>query len=230
MNQLVSVIIPTLQEEDYIEPLLQSIRCQTYEPIEIVISDSSPEPSKELTACIASHYNACMVDTPKKSVSHGRNQGALEAQGDILVFCDADCEMRPDFIQRLVRKLDSCVMSHGIDWVSDRQVDNVAKFFWNYALKPTSYTTGRGVAIRKEDFWAVGGYSESCDPMHGCREDLDLSARIRAMFGEQSVQMDRGAVVTTVARRPLFEQGVWEHRGYRDGVVIDRFITSTGVY
>jgi len=38
---LVSVIIPALEEQDYLPKLLMSIQNQTYEPIEVIVADSS---------------------------------------------------------------------------------------------------------------------------------------------------------------------------------------------
>jgi len=47
-GRLVTVVIPTLMEEDYLPKLLETIRNQTYQPIEIVVAVSSP-PSSHAT-------------------------------------------------------------------------------------------------------------------------------------------------------------------------------------
>ncbi|MBA7680515.1 hypothetical protein ES703_88832 [subsurface metagenome] len=221
-GSLVSIVIPTLQEEDWIEPLLTSIRNQTYEPIEIVISDSSLPDPKRLTREIAEQYDARMVDSPNLNVSAGRNRGAEAATGEILLFCDADCIFAHDFTEKLVSLLENgAVLAHGSDCFYDNAISNTLHSPWRW-LKFPSHTTGRGVAIRATDFFSIGGYDEGCDPTLGCREDLDLGRRVMEHFGRDSVRIDRGALVATSARRPAsFWSGrvPWPERGYRNGVI-----------
>jgi len=214
-SSLVSVIIPTLNEEKLLPPLLTSIQNQTYEPIEIVVADSSTDSTPD----IARQAGATVVTVPELNISLARNEGARAAQGDILLFCDADCIMAHDFVERLVVGLiDGAILSHGSHFVYDNTFHNILTGAWQH-LKPIYWTTGRGVAIRKENFWAVGGYDVSCDPMSDCREDLTLGADVEALFGPSSVRLDRNAVVVTTARRPISGGGVWEERGYRNGVI-----------
>jgi len=226
---LVSVVIPTYQEEAYIEDTLASIRNQTYEPIEIIVSDSSPEASALETFEICAEYGARMTTSPKKNVSCGRNIGTLSSTGDILVIMDADCIMAHDFVERLVGKLEQgAVMAHGVDIFYDTNwALNSGTLAWAI-FKPNNYTTGRGVAIRREDYFDIGGYDENIDPMlPNCREDLDLGRRVAEKWGKQSVVIDKGAWVATVYRRPFSFSLPWQHlpvwrnRGWREGQSID---------
>lgn len=229
----VSMVIPTLREEDYIEDILISIRNQTYTPVEIVISDSSPEEYKEPLLEIASMYGAKVVDTPKKNVSYGRNVGAAAASGEILIFCDADCILCHYFIEKLVGHLmEGAVLAHGVDTYCEASVLPITvRGVWS-ATKPSWYTTGRGIAIRAGDFWEIGGYDESCDPMEGCREDKDLGRRVIINYGKGSIVLDRGAVVAEAFRRPLSldPRSLWPERGWRKGEVITRKPTLTYRY
>jgi len=115
MGRLVSVVIPTLMEEDYLPKLLETICNQTYQPIEVIVADSSPSPSKETTMEICQTYEARYVYVPKLNLPHARNSGAAEAQGEILVFVDADCLFTPTYIQDVAAALDEgCVLAHGL--------------------------------------------------------------------------------------------------------------------
>ena len=212
---LVSVIIPALNEEKCLPALLASIKNQTYEPIEIVVADSSTDSTPE----IARQAGATVIDVKELNISLARNMGAAAASGDILLFCDADCVMAHDFVEKLVASLnDGAILSHGSHFVYDNKFHNILTGAWQH-LKPIMWTTGRGVAIRRENFWAVGGYDVTCDPMQDCREDLTLGVDVENLFGPGSVRLDRSAVVATTARRPLSGGGVWEERGYRNGVI-----------
>jgi glycosyltransferase involved in cell wall biosynthesis len=219
----VSVIIPTLEEEEYLPPLLTSIQHQTYTPIETVISDSSPPESKEATRIIASSYsNVRMVDSPKLNVARGRNIGAAAASGEVLVFCDADIILSHTFIERLVEALQrGAILSHGNQVDESGWLNMTNPIRWH--LKPNNYTTGRGVAIKREHFFSLptGGFDEACDPKEGCREDLKIGADVERSFGPGSVRLVRDALVWHSSRRPLFESTLWEKRGWRRGRTID---------
>ncbi|MBA7680615.1 hypothetical protein ES703_88936 [subsurface metagenome] len=215
-GSLVSIIIPTLNEENYLPLLLSSIQNQTYEPIEVIVADSSTDSTPQ----IAQDASATVVSVEELNVSLARNEGARAAQGDILIFCDADCILANDFVERLVASLgDGVVLSHGSHCVYDDGFNNFLSAYWKY-LKPNMWTTGRGVAISRDNFFAVGGYDVGCDPTEGCREDLALGVAVESFFGPGSVHIDRNAIVATSARRPIgLRGGMWQERGYRNGVI-----------
>ena len=214
---LVSVIVPALEEQNYLPLLLDSIKHQTYQPIEVIIVDSSPPVAKQATEKVAAAYGAKTVDVPKLGVSIARNKGAEAATGDILLFCDADCIMAQDFTELLVEGLiQGGTLAHGVDCIYDDFPIALMWMPWQL-VKPTDYTSGRGVAMYQEDFWAVGGYDEAHDPMKGYREDLDLGRRILARYGPDSVVLMRNALVGTSARRErVYGFGkLWAGRGVR---------------
>jgi len=90
----ISVIIPTLNAEAYIEGLLESILSQTSMPNEVIIIDSS---SIDATEEIVRRFSdralpLRFVSIPREEFSHGptRNFAASLATGDILVFLTQD--------------------------------------------------------------------------------------------------------------------------------------------
>lgn len=163
-GELVSVIVPALQEELYLPSLLNSIANQSYSPTEVIIVDSSPPDSKLATIVLANQYGARVIDVPKGNVSQARNEGANNANGTYLLILDADCIMCADYVERMVKHLDNgYVLAHGVDCFFDSSLQNMGKAIERY-LKPVSYTTGRGIAMRKADFLEIGGYDETCNP------------------------------------------------------------------
>jgi glycosyltransferase involved in cell wall biosynthesis len=226
-GEWVSIVIPTYKEEDYIEDTLVAIVNQTYEPIEVVVSDASDEESMVATQKITDMYSCKFVHTFVKNISLGRNLGAEGASGKILIFLDADCIMANDFVERLVNglKKEGIRLAHGVDVFHPGTVfyRQSTRVMWN-ALKPLTYTTGRGIAMYAKDFWELGGYDENIDPtLPKQREDLDLGSRVAEKWGKESIFIDRYAYVSEPPRRPISPPGMpaWRDRAWRSGEAID---------
>jgi len=98
MKPLISVIIPTLNEENYIERTLLAAKNQDFKgKYEIIVSDSS---SKDKTVKIAKKF-ADKVVTKKMGISAGRNEGAKASRGDLLLFLDADTMVLPNVLSEV---------------------------------------------------------------------------------------------------------------------------------
>jgi len=228
-QELVSVVIPTYYEGDYIEDALESIRHQTYTPIEIIVSDATQEiEAIDETRQFSDEYDAEIVHTWVKNVAMGRNLGAKQATGDILMFLDADCILPNDYVEKMVNGLhrEGMRLAHGLDvYTPDAPVTKqIGKTLWNVTGKPTAYTTGRGVAMYAQDFWLIGAYNEEIDPMKPYqREDLDLGARVVKTWGIRSIYLDKSAFAAEAPRRPFSGPGAaaWGNRAWRMGKVID---------
>ncbi len=94
-----SVIIPTLNEQKYIEHLLKDLSKQTIKPYEVIVADAN---STDNTTKIAKQYKAKVIKggTP----AQGRNAGAKAANGDFLVFLDADVRIPKNFLYNLCKE------------------------------------------------------------------------------------------------------------------------------
>ncbi len=97
-----SVIIPTLNEEQFLPKLLNDLKKQTSKNFEILIIDAS---SKDGTKEVAQSYNRSLPLTfytvSQKNVSYSRNFGADKAKGRYLVFLDADSRIATGFTKNL---------------------------------------------------------------------------------------------------------------------------------
>ncbi len=98
----VSIIIPTLNEENYLPKLLNSIKSQTFKDYEIIVSDAN---STDNTRKIAKKFGCRIVDG-RGSLARGRNKGAESARGELLLFIDADLIIQKDFLSRAVAEFE----------------------------------------------------------------------------------------------------------------------------
>jgi len=97
---MISIIIPTLNEEKFLPRLIDSIKKQSFIDYEIIVSDGG---SSDNTKDIALKNNCkFIVDTEHHSPSWQRNNGAAVAQGDVLLFLDADSVLQDDFLERVI--------------------------------------------------------------------------------------------------------------------------------
>jgi len=91
--------VPAWNEGRYLAKLLESLSRQTYKDFEVVVADSGSEDDTEE---VATRFGAKLVQGPRKGAGEGRNRGAREAQGDILVFIDSDCVASEDLLEKVI--------------------------------------------------------------------------------------------------------------------------------
>ena len=96
---MLSIIIPTKNEEKYLPKLLDSIKAQNFRDFEIIVADAN---SKDKTREIARNYGCKVIQggMPAK----GRNQGARYSKGELLVFIDADIILPHNFLKKALKE------------------------------------------------------------------------------------------------------------------------------
>lgn len=93
---MISIIIPTLNEEVYLPRLLKSIKRQDFLDYEIIVSDGG---SSDSTGSIAREFDCSfVVDNEHRHPAWQRNNGAAVAQGELLLFLDADTILQEHFL------------------------------------------------------------------------------------------------------------------------------------
>jgi glycosyltransferase involved in cell wall biosynthesis len=96
-----SLIISTRGRTDELERLLQSLKRQTRQDFEIILSDQNPD---DRTAALLEDPDWRGRATRLKSsrgASRGRNAGLDRARGEILCFPDDDCAYPPALLEKL---------------------------------------------------------------------------------------------------------------------------------
>lgn len=106
---LVSIVIPCLNEERYIVPLLDSLAVQDYGPegIEVIVADGgSTDRTRQLVADYRAPFARLeLVDNPKRITVGGLNAGMDAAKGDCWIIIGAHSRVRADFVRASVEAL-----------------------------------------------------------------------------------------------------------------------------
>jgi glycosyltransferase involved in cell wall biosynthesis len=94
-NSAISVIIPALNEENYIGTLLESLKAQTFKDFEVIVVDGN---SKDRTRDIAKKYAKVVVEK-RPNMGLAKNTGAKLAKGEIIFFTDADSKLSKNLLK-----------------------------------------------------------------------------------------------------------------------------------
>lgn len=108
---MVSVIVPIYNAEKYLNKCVDSILCQTYSDLEVILIDDG---SKDGTASICDEYirkdgRVVVLHKQNGGVSSARNAGLEIARGEYVVFVDSDDWVHKEYIASLVVGLNSGV-------------------------------------------------------------------------------------------------------------------------
>lgn len=183
----VSVIIPAYNEERYIKSCLEALINQdTSAHHEIIVVNNN---STDRTHEIASAFGVCVVNETKKGVASARNAGASYAQGNILVFIDADCIASPNHLKTIsmaFKRYPNSVVAGSYDFYDAplivQWVIRKAKLYSHY-FRLTQYIFDMQIliagnfAITKKAFFSVGGFNESIDDTNHS-DDTELAVRL----------------------------------------------------
>lgn len=180
---LVSIIIPTKNEEKNLEKCLKSIKKQSFliSQIEIVVVDNN---SSDKTREIALNYTQKVFKKgPERSAQ--RNFGVNNAEGKYILYLDADMSVSFDLVFECFQKMES-----DYDLVALYVPEIIlGKGFWikvrNFERSFYDETVVDGLRfIRKEKFLEAGGFDEK---LYAC-EDWDLDKRIKKIGKFSKVQ------------------------------------------
>jgi len=102
-NIKITVIIPTLNEAENIEQLLQYLQQNANDQLaEIIVSDAN---SKDDTLNIAKKKGAQVICTKQASRAHQMNEAAKMATGDVLYFVHADAKPPKSFVSDILKAI-----------------------------------------------------------------------------------------------------------------------------
>ena len=104
---LVSIIVPVFNREAYISKCIESILCQTYEKLELIIIDDGSE-DNTFNICKAfkeKDERIVLIHKENGGVSSARNLGLDKARGEFIAFTDSDDTIDKDMLRFLISKI-----------------------------------------------------------------------------------------------------------------------------
>ncbi|MFH0836588.1 MAG: glycosyltransferase [Candidatus Aenigmatarchaeota archaeon] len=110
MNQIkTSVIVPSKNEEKFIENCLKALKHQT-KKCEIILVDGH---STDRTRKIAKKYADQIILDDKKGIANARNIGAKIAKGEIIAYCDADAIPKKNWVENIEKEIKGNIAVYG---------------------------------------------------------------------------------------------------------------------
>ena len=207
-----SIVMPALNEEKYIGASLEGLTRQTFKDFEIIVVDGA---SADRTRSIAGKYARVLIEK-RKGMARARNKGAKAANGDILIFLDADTKPTRSLVSTYLDAFDDEKVIAATGPILPLEKTNI-RILWGYKFVSILFVkvsiflgvpslVGSNFAVRKSAFDKVHGFNGNLMTY----EDWDLSIRLRKL-GEIKY-LDK-AVVYTSARR-VKEWGVFGYFKY----------------
>lgn len=171
---MISIIIPTLNEEKYLPKLLDSLKRQSYKNFEVIVVDASKNNKTKKAAKawkIVKYFKSA-----KKNISYQKNLGAKKAKGSWLLFLDADMTL-PDrnFLKKL-SQISAVAVCFPVKVKQTLETKKDKAFQKIYNLSASLSMGSRGAqAIKKDVFKKIHGFN----PKLIIAEDVDLIRRAR---------------------------------------------------
>lgn len=101
LSPLVSVIIPYYNARHWIHAAIESVLCQTYSNIEIIVVDDGSTDG-DLNIVEAYLPRIELIQVPHSGANHARNMGFKASKGEFIQFLDADDYLLPEKIAHQV--------------------------------------------------------------------------------------------------------------------------------
>jgi glycosyltransferase involved in cell wall biosynthesis len=186
----VSVVIPCYNQARFLGEAIQSVLCQGYTDLEIIVVDDG---SKDVTEEVASGYakedpRVRLIRQENRGLAAARNRGLAEAGGEYVVFLDSDDRLVSGALEVWVRELEAhpgCAFVSGIcrKIIGD---GSIVPGWEQFRVRDDPYLEllrscpvyVPAVMYRRSVFDAVGGF----DTSYKAAEDYDLYYRILERF------------------------------------------------
>lgn len=215
-----SVIIPVLNGGDDFRSCLASIQSSQRLPDELIVVIDGHDP---ISADIARQFtDTVLINETTQGPAYARNRGTKLAQGEILIFFDADVTVHADTIGQIDTyfqdrpTVSALIGSYDDEPAGTNFLSQYKNLMHHYVhqtsrLEATTFWGACG-AIRREAFMAVDGFDEQYT--RPCIEDIELGYRLT----------DAGYTIHLVPQIQVKHHKVWTPPKLLKSDIFDRAI------
>lgn len=194
-----SIVIPAFNEEllilDCLNSIAESIHANAKSGFthEVIVVDNN---STDKTAQLARQAGTQVVFEPINQIGRARNTGAAAAEGDWLLFVDADSLLNPGMVADILRMIESgqyvgcgsVMHMPGLPWWG-----NAAMRLWTVLSVTFRWASGALVVCRTDAFRDVGGFNQELF----AADEIDLSQLLKQWGRKRHLKF------TILTRHPL---------------------------
>jgi glycosyltransferase involved in cell wall biosynthesis len=215
---LLSIIIPAWNEEKLLPETLAAIQSAASLSLtpagirsEMIVCDNN---STDRTAAVAEAAGAKVVFEPVNQIGRARNTGATVANGEWILFVDADSTPSPALFADLAVALqDPKTLGGGslLQMPLDTRGARTALAIWHFISTRCRYAAGSFLFVRTAAFRESGGF----DPVFFAGEELFLSKKLKALAkrdGQEFIILTKHPMTTSP--RKLQMHHPWHHLGW----------------
>ena len=234
MPTLISVIIPARNESHSIGAVIRSVQAQSTSDIsvEIILVDDG---SRDDTAEVARAAGAIVLElgsgADEGNPARARNRGAKLAQGDPIVFLDADCTPEQGWLERLLaaHEAGAAVVGGALDLPKQLPLTARCDYYCGWYHVHSARRAGTvpnhppgNLSVRRKIFASSAGFTEQ-QPVAYAHEELAWQGEVQRSGGQ--IVFEPGAIVRHY-NRPGF--GNLLRRNYRWGYSAIESKAATG--
>lgn len=222
----ISVVIPAYNAGMTLAACLDALFHQTVsaEQYEVIVVDDG---SSDNTSEVARRFPVRYFFQTNRGPATARNQGANEAEGDILLFTDSDCVPAPDWVEQMTKPFEDASVAAVKGAYRTRQRSFAARFaqiefedrYDRLRSAGTIDLIGTySAGFRKEVFLRMGGFDRAFPSANN--EDVDFSYRLssagyRMIFNPEAIVHHDHAATIGEYLRVKFWRAYWRMYVYR---------------
>jgi len=205
---MISIVIPTYNEENNLSRLIESIKKNKNSKYEIIVVDNG---STDRTKEIAEKEGCIFLFNQKKTkVGLSRNMGAEKAKSDLVYFIDADWKLLgKNHLEKIIKFFEDHPDKQCGEPIVKYKKDTFVKKLIAIENESRIRKAKMGAYIYRKDFFTeIGGFGNSL----GFGEDKILTEKVYKYSGRIKEAKLLQDLVKNI--KSIFKQGKWYGKGF----------------
>jgi glycosyltransferase involved in cell wall biosynthesis len=185
-----SIIIPARDATATIGQTIESVLIETHGvDVEVIIVNDGLD---NATAKLAERYPVKVISGNGNGIAAARNIGVKSSQGEILIFLDADCRVRPGWLHTHLKAHEKygdmlaaggsvCIEPHASFWA---RCDHYCSWYNIHPYQNEHWVPnqpGANLSISRKTLGRVGPFEEDL-PSSGVHEDIEWQKRLLGLY------------------------------------------------